>query len=295
MKAEEALQLAKAYTRKTMAGSGGSKGDKGDDGKSAYEFAKDGGYTGTEEEFSLKLATENLPLCQGAGYHNSVYRGKFLGDTVTEEQYAVIKTGTFDDLFIGDYWTIDGINWRIAAFDYYYKSGDVVCDTHHVTIVPDEILYRHPMNDTDITTGAYVGSKMYTSGLDEAKNMINKAFGSEHILNHRRYLQNATSSGYSSGGSWYDSIVELMTEQNVYGCKILCDRPTGSNVFTTDKTQYPLFRYNYELTSNRQEVWLRDVASSAAFGFVSSGNLCNRAGADNSTIGVRPSFSICEL
>ena len=24
-----------------------------------------------------------------------------------------------DDLFIGDYWTISGVNYRIAAFDYW--------------------------------------------------------------------------------------------------------------------------------------------------------------------------------
>ena len=31
-------------------------GAKGGDGKSAYEYAKDGGYTGTEAEFAEKLA-----------------------------------------------------------------------------------------------------------------------------------------------------------------------------------------------------------------------------------------------
>lgn len=36
-------------------------GEKGEDGKSAYEYAKDGGYTGTEEEFSAKLAGEYAP------------------------------------------------------------------------------------------------------------------------------------------------------------------------------------------------------------------------------------------
>ena len=30
---------------------------KGDPGKSAYEYAKEAGYTGTEEEFATKLAT----------------------------------------------------------------------------------------------------------------------------------------------------------------------------------------------------------------------------------------------
>ena len=39
---------------------------------------------------------------RNAGFHNSVYRGKYLGSSVTAEQYAQISAGTFDDLFIGD-------------------------------------------------------------------------------------------------------------------------------------------------------------------------------------------------
>ena len=35
-----------------------SRGDKGADGKSAYQYAQDGGYTGTETEFAEKLAAE---------------------------------------------------------------------------------------------------------------------------------------------------------------------------------------------------------------------------------------------
>ena len=35
-----------------------SRGDKGADGKSAYQYAQDGGYTGTEAEFAEKLAQE---------------------------------------------------------------------------------------------------------------------------------------------------------------------------------------------------------------------------------------------
>lgn len=36
----------------------GKQGDKGEPGKSAYSYAKDGGYSGTEEEFAEKLAGE---------------------------------------------------------------------------------------------------------------------------------------------------------------------------------------------------------------------------------------------
>lgn len=166
----------------------------------------------------------------GPGAHNAIYRGKSLGNTVTAAQYAAIANGTFADLFIGDYWTIDGIVYRIAAFDYYYDTGNVACTTHHVTLVPDTCMYTHVMNDSDVTTDAYTGSKMYSDGLTTAKNTINAAFGPAHILNHRQLLTNATKNGYVSGGSWVDSIVELMNEQNVYGNVVFNSVANGSSV-----------------------------------------------------------------
>ena len=38
----------------------GKDGEKGNDGKSAYQYAKEGGYTGTEAEFARKLASEGI-------------------------------------------------------------------------------------------------------------------------------------------------------------------------------------------------------------------------------------------
>lgn len=234
-------------------------------------------------------------LFNNAGSHNAIYRGKSLGSSVTAAQFAAIKAGTFDDMYIGDYWTINGVNYRIAAFDYYYQTGDTSCTTHHVVLVPDGNMYTHCMNDTNITTGAYVGSKMYTEGLTQAKETINAAFGSAHILNHRQYLQNAVTDGYASGGSWYDSTVELMTEQNVYGCKIFGNVSNGTalpNNYTVDKSQYPLFAFRPDMISNRAWFWLRDVVSASDFANVNnSGNAyCRNASGAH---GVRPAFSIC--
>ena len=42
-------------------GEQGPQGAPGADGKSAYQYAQDGGYTGTETEFAAKLAVENIP------------------------------------------------------------------------------------------------------------------------------------------------------------------------------------------------------------------------------------------
>ncbi len=235
-----------------------------------------------------------LPLLDGIGPHNATYRGKALGSVVTAEQWAAIANGTFTDLYIGDYWTIGGINYRIAAFDYYLRSGDTDTTTHHVTLVPDTNMYTHVMNDTNTTEGAYVGSKMYTEGLAQAKTTINNAFGAAHILKHRRHLQNAVTNGYSIGGAWYDSTVELMTEQNVYGGVIFgnCENGTAwPNLYTNDKSQYPLFAMRPDMISARNTFWLRDVASASVFCNVAYNGNANANHASLSR-GVRPAFSI---
>ena len=234
------------------------------------------------------------PLVNNAGAHNSVYRGVSLGTSVSAAQYAAISAGTFKDMYIGDYWTINSVVWRIAAFDYYLTTGDTACDTHHVVIVPDSNLYTHVMNDTAITTGGYVGSKMYTQGLADAKTAINNAFGASHILSHRQYLCNAVTNGYPSGCSWYDSKVELMTEQNVYGGKVMSPMGNGATVvanYTVDKSQYPLFVHDPHMISNRQNFWLRDVVSAAYFAYVNRTGIASSHNASYD-YGVRPAFSI---
>lgn len=231
-----------------------------------------------------------------AGSHNAIYRGKNLGGNITIAQQEAIEAGTFDDLYIGDYWTINDVNWRIAAFDYYYNTGDTACTTHHVVIVPDTRLYTTRMNSTDTTKGAYVGSEMYTSGLEDAKEIIKAAFGNMlSILTHRQYLANATTDGYASGGDHYDSTVELMTEQNVLGCALYGNRKNGTNTVvaaTYDNCQFPLFALNPSMKCNRQGYWFRDVATSNSFAYMAYTGRPNYYGASNTT-GVRPSFSVC--
>ena len=252
---------------------------------------KDAEYYATAE--SVDQLSEQI-AADGAGAHNSIYRGKYLGSAVTDSQYAAIADGTFNNLFIGDYWTINGINYRIAAFDYYLGTGDVVCITHHATIVPDDCLYNYVMNDSLTTENAYAGSKMRNSGLESAKSMINDAFGSAHILSHRVFLQNATTDGYASAGGEYDSTVELMSELNVYGCNIFGGASSGASVpfnYTYDKTQYPLFAFRPDAIPNGTPYWLRDVVSVMEFANVYASGYSNKNNAVTER-GVRPAFSI---
>ena len=234
-------------------------------------------------------------LGNGAGAHNSIYRGKDLGTSVTYKQWAAINAGTFDDLYIGDYWVINGVNWRIAAFDYYLNTGDTNCTTHHVVIVPDTCLGSNKrMNSSNITTGGYTGSEMYTTNLAGAKTLINNAFGSAHILNHRQYLTTAVVNGRPSASSWFDSTVELMNEQNVYGGKFFAPTSDGSNVpamMAVDKSQFPLFALEPSRITNRATYWLRDIMFPAYFDIAGGDGTATYANASDSN-GVRPAFSI---
>lgn len=242
-------------------------------------------------------------LFNNAGAHNAIYRGKSLGSTVTTAQYAAIKAGTFDDLYIGDYWTIGGVNYRIAAFDYYLNSGDTNCTTHHVVIVPDTCLYNAQMHNTssggyeggaaNTTTGGYVGSDMYKSNLEQAKTTIKSAF-SGHVLKHRIYLTNAVANGRASGGAWCDSEVDLMCEQMVYGSGIFSPVSDGSNVpanYRVEKSQLPLFQHEPSRICNRNNWWLRDVITASYFADV-LGNGHTTCDYASHSLGVRPAFCI---
>ena len=242
-------------------------------------------------------------LFNNAGAHNAIYRGKSLGSTVTTAQYAAIKAGTFDDLYIGDYWTIGGVNYRIAAFDYYLNSGDTNCTTHHVVIVPDTCLYNAQMHNTssggwesgaaNTTAGGYVGSDMYKSNLEQAKTTIKSAF-SGHVLKHRIYLTNAVANGRASGGAWCDSEVDFMCEQMIYGSGIFSPVSDGSNVpvnYRVEKSQLPLFQHEPSRICNRNNWWLRDVITASSFASVYDSGSAGYGDASNS-VGVRPAFCI---
>ena len=261
-------------------------------------------YLETSRDDLLRIMT-----APNAGAHNTVYRGKRLGTEPTEAEYAAIDAGTFDDMYIGDYWDKGGINYRIAAFDYFLHTGDIypqnaVCTDHHVVIVPDTCLYNAQMHNTssgkyegsaaNTTAGGYVGSDMYKSNLEQAKTTIKGAF-SGHVLKHRIYLTNDVKNGRASNGTWYDSEVDLMCEQMVYGSGIFSPVSDGSNVPTNrhvEKSQLPLFQYEPSRIFSRSTWWLRDVITANHFASVNYEGIANYEYA-TSVLGVRPYFCIC--
>lgn len=225
--------------------------------------------------------------------HRTIYRGKSLGNAVTDEQKSAISSGSFDDIYIGDYWAIDGVNWVVADMDYFYQTGDTAFKKHHLVIVPRVFLYQARMNPENTTEGGYVGSEMYTTNLEEAKEKIRHAFG-DMVLTHRDALINAVANGHPTGYIWADSTVELMTEVMVYGthhCSVMNAASVFSIKYTTARQQFALFALDPYDAFRRQNFWLRDVVSSAFFAYTVSSGVAHCGNAAG-TRGVRPYFCI---
>ena len=232
-------------------------------------------------------------LCpDGAAAHNCFYRGKDItADFTSGKMSTNIANGTFKDIFVGDYidkeLTVNGtsigtVRWRVGECDYYYRSGDEPCNTHHVLMVPDDVLdVNIRMNDTNDTTGGYLGTEMWKTTLPLYTDAIKAAFGTGHVLDHRELLTKAISADAPSGAGagwtgsatfadWRPVSANLFNEVMVYGTRVFSS--SGLDVGDGEK-QVALFALNHESTiagyrgnhSDCKMYWLRAVASASRF------------------------------
>ena len=257
---------------------------------------------------------KNLHLLEvpGAGFHNSIFRGKNLGEFATFDQWRAIEEGTFDDLYIGDYWLIDGLHYRIAAFDYYYGISDSdgnEVTTHHVVIVPDEVMKLMAMNPTRTSVGAYSYSDLrlnVNEGIPSLIPTVYAAFGSNHLLQFSQlfvYYLNGQRPGMTHF-TQESTRLFLMSEVNVWGTKIAscsfdpAQDPGGvgyAGVYgyrSFDDMQYPLFRLEKRFAKSTQHYWLRDTSAEGTFCAVNVRGYGTAFYADENTIGIRPAFCL---
>ena len=199
-----------------------------------------------------------------AGFHNSIYRGKNLGSALTSAQSAAIQAGTFDDLFIGDYWVINGHRHTIADFDPYVGTGDPVTPGHHVAVVSDGgwSTVWHNTNDTSL---GYVSTETGTIReyiKDTVEPAIIADFGSSHVQAYRALLPTAYSNDAATSWAWADAKTELMCETEVYGHQVWAANGAG-NPYEVGHAQRQLsiFRFKPDFMQVGVQWWLRSVAT----------------------------------
>lgn len=256
------------------------------------------------QDYDAKFSNlKSIVVAPNGAAHNAIFRGKditdlFYNGTLSQQ----IAAGTFDDIFIGDYiiGKTSGRKYLVADINYRLNMGDTECKTPHILMIPERIMGTAQMNSSNITTGAYIGSEMYKTNLATHRTTIKNDFGAGHILKHRNIFANAVTNGYESGGSWYDSEIELMNECMVYGSNIFHNVMCGANVpysYEIDKQQLSLFRLKPSLSVARNDngdrywYWLRNVVSSSGFAHVNDYGGALYYNASHSS-GVRPAFLI---
>lgn len=263
-------------------------------------------YPGAKAVYDLVGALTN----NTAGTHNSIFRSKYLGDSVTDAQWAAIQAGTFEDLWIGDYWTINGVNYRIAAFDYYLNDyyGDNKTTSHHVTIVPDTcpVASCFAMDTNGNTNNGYTKSTAKTTDMASTVTAIETAFTAAHVMEHYVALCTAASAGKPTSWSWTKTKVDLMNEVMVFGTHMLSAQGESYGYYSTGTsclTQLPLFALapdfiNGDKIYSEQKIygyWLRDIVDEYYFACVdtANGNASFDLAGGAYYYGFRPSFNIC--
>lgn len=246
--------------------------------QSVREDAEAGKFAATAEMVERAVSTYMTGL--SPEMHRNTFRGKCLGESITEEQLTAIQDGRFYDLYVGDYWEINGTKYRIADINYWrnvgYPESEKV-QKPHILIVPDTVLGSGQMHISNSTYGGYRNSEMKSTRLNNIAKTLPDTFKSL-LLTHRMF----------SDGAWINASVDLMSEVMVHGTYICTD---NSNKQTSDTQQLALFRLAPELKVVGVNYWLRNVAGSQTYTSISQ---YGDASSDmaTSTYGIRPVFAV---
>ena len=252
--------------------------------------------TAFQDNVSVKAAAllAIMEACPPAISHAMIYRGKNLGTSFTTEQSQAVQNGTFTDMYVGDYWVINGKTRRIGDIDYFIHCGDSIDLGHHLLMVNDgmdlnaDASTTHFMNDTDTTAGGFKGSKMWNTTIpNQILPDITTAFGN-HLLKHREYISNAVTDGVPTGGEWVDTTYNIFNEAMYYGTIVNGANNAGAGLYNTgcSKNQIKLFMLDQSSMNRRSNIWLRDVVSASIFALVDVNGYAARDVASNPWFGV---------
>ena len=207
----------------------------GADGNSAYELAVANGYTGTVSEWldSLKsggewadadsriTATEDFLnatlIKQNYRNRNFIFRGKNLG-AITEDHWAEITSGRYTDMYVGDYFTINGHRYTIAGWGPYgewYKNRGMfmlydtgmsaaMCAPYSHSKISSAIGTEGEEGYIPAAIGEYLESNWYVNLRPIFIDMIETDFGADHV----KELEISVPTGHNTNGqmtAWVDS------------------------------------------------------------------------------------------
>lgn len=225
-----------------------------------------------------------------ASNHNIMYGGRNLGDTLTDAQHAALSSGSFTDLYLGDYWTKTvtipagtytggdikevtvpaqtniTLKAVIADFDTFYAgyaSTYAGINTHHAAVIVTGFS-NVVWNGTNSTAGGYVNSLIHKWLVNSALPQIETWFGAAKVLSHKKLLTNAITGDAASGWAWSPQKISLLSENQMYGSKIWGNSKASNGGYEPGEAFKQLNIFNHidaNLLFGNNNIWLRDIAS----------------------------------
>lgn len=164
----------------------------------------------------------------------------------------------------------------IAAFNYYYNTGDTALTTPHIILIPRNqgFATTAKMNETNTTEGGYLNSYMHQTVLPCYAASLKTALN-DHVLSHRSWLTKSINkstpsmagaglTGAANAAEWATVDLQLMTEVQVYGTTVWS---SSAYDVGTDNRKLPVFDFITPVQFGRNLFWLRSVVSSTYFAF----------------------------
>ena len=243
----------------------------------------------------------------GAQTHNNIFRGANLG-ALTSTHIANIQNGSFKDMFIGDYFSIDDSNYVIAGINTKHSHGDKPLFANHLLLMPDRFSTLDDgtvmksdskttqyMNDTGTTAGGLAGTKLYQTYMPSIQKKLEADFGSNLLTFREVVSTHVDASGAPDQAEWRDAKVGIPNEVMVYGSILNGNNKNGAwyNI-GDDDVLLPLFRLNPDEITNHGDtsIWLRDVHSASEFAVAGNDGGAGYTNASNNWRGIRAFFLI---
>lgn len=172
--------------------------------------------------------------------HNGGIRGNNLGSSYTVEQKAAIAAGTFEDIYVGDYWELNGKKYRVADIDTFYLQGNPQESNHHVVIMPDEL----SSSGYNIDNIHYGLSNLCTSVLPSLASGFEIDFGGTYLVNHNFVVDRG-----GTNQEWIALKAMIPSIHNIFGGVTVT--PPGETWESRQPNQFALFRYKPEFIATQ--------------------------------------------
>lgn len=152
--------------------------------------------------------------------HNHLYRGKNLGTSYTASQKEEVSNGTFNDMWLGDYWNVGGNKWYICGFNI---MGSPTYSENHIVIMGDDLAQNIKWDSTQSGSNmgkiAYTQSTIYKVDLPNyVSNSIPSTFKS-NLYEREEYLVTAkdATTFKTTSSSWIKVSANVPRISNILG------------------------------------------------------------------------------